>query len=142
MCSSDLPSLALTGASAGELPVIQGKVAVVDFWASWCAPCKASFPALARLHSELAAQGVVVVGVGVDDRPDEFARFGARMKPPFPLVHDRERRLARLVDLPAMPTTVLLDRAGRVRHVHRGFRGRETELEMRREINSLLAETP
>lgn len=135
------PQLAVTGAPAAELPATLGKVVVVDFWASWCAPCKASFPALARLQSELSAQGVLVVGVGLDDRPEEFARFVARLKPSFPVIHDREHRLARLVDVPAMPATMLLDRSGRVRHVHRGFRGRETELEMRRQIGSLLAET-
>lgn len=126
--------------AGGELPALAGRVALVDFWASWCAPCKAAFPALARLHQEYAARGLVVAAISVDEKPAAAIAFWKKMAPPFPTLHDREQKLVREVQVPAMPTTYLLGRDGRVRAVQPGFHGTATEKDLRRQIEALLAE--
>jgi thiol-disulfide isomerase/thioredoxin len=133
------PSLAGAGLY-GALPDTAGKVALVDFWASWCAPCKASFPAYSRLQADYAGKGLVIVAVGVDESPSEFAAFVARHRPLFPTVHDTQHKLVAAVQVPTMPTSYLIDRSGKVRFVHPGFHGDATERELRSEIDSLLAE--
>jgi thiol-disulfide isomerase/thioredoxin len=126
--------------SGGSLPDTSGKVVFVDFWASWCAPCKASFPAYSQLNSAYSGRGLVVVAVSVDDSPGAYAAFVARMRPNFATVEDARHRLVGAVQVPTMPSCYLVDRAGRVRFMHAGFHGGETDKELRGEIESLLAE--
>jgi thiol-disulfide isomerase/thioredoxin len=136
------PSLAAAGISGGRLPETAGRVVLVDFWASWCAPCKASFPTYSRLEADYAARGLVVVAVGVDDSPSAYEAFVARLKPSFATLHDSQHKLVAEVQVPTMPTSYLVDRSGKVRFVHPGFHGDQTERELRKEIETLLAETP
>ena len=135
------PDPAAAGAvnlAGGALPATRGQVVLYDFWASWCAPCKASFPALARLHREFSARGFTVVAIGLDEQPAAATAFWKRMKPPFPTLHDRSQALARQVAVPTMPTSYLVGRDGRVRLVHRGFQGESTERELRAKIEAAL----
>jgi thiol-disulfide isomerase/thioredoxin len=134
------PALATAQLTGGTLPAMDGKVVLVDFWASWCAPCKASFPAYAKLQVEYVARGLVIVAVSVDENPAAYAAFVERLRPPFTAMRDQGQQLVRLVRVPAMPTCYLLGRDGRVRFVHQGFHGDDTERELRREIGALLAE--
>jgi thiol-disulfide isomerase/thioredoxin len=128
-------------AGGGEaLPDLTGKVVLVDFWASWCAPCKASFPVMARLHADYAARGFVIAAVSIDDKASAAAAFAKKMAPPFATLLDPEKKLVQQVDVPAMPASYLLDRHGRVRFVHQGFHGDATERELRQHIETLLAE--
>jgi thiol-disulfide isomerase/thioredoxin len=133
------PSLASADLE-GTVPAIAGRVVLVDFWASWCAPCKASFPAYARLQGDYAARGLVILAVSVDQAPAAYADFVRRLHPPFPTVRDRGQKLVSVVDVPTMPSSYLLGRDGTVRFVHPGFYGARTERELRQEIDSLLAE--
>jgi thiol-disulfide isomerase/thioredoxin len=125
---------------AGQLPATAGKVVLVDFWASWCAPCKASFPMMAKLHKEYAARGFDIVAVSVDEKAPAAVTFARKLAPPFPTLHDRDGKLVRQVSVPAMPTSYLISRDGRVRFVHAGFHGDTTERQLRKEIETLLAE--
>jgi Peroxiredoxin len=134
------PSLQDAGLSEGVLPEVEGRVLLVDFWASWCAPCKASFPAFARLHEEFGVRGLAIVAVSVDEKRAAYAAFVKKLAPPFATVRDAGHSLASAVGVPAMPTTYLVDRAGRVRFVHRGFHGSASERELRAQIEALLAE--
>lgn len=124
----------------GTFPETAGKVVLVDFWASWCAPCKASFPTLAKLNRELGPRGFVVVAVGIDEKPAAAESFVKKLSADFPTLHDQAQRLVRRVEVPTMPTSFLLSRDGKVRFIHRGFHGDRTEAEMRRQIAGLLAE--
>jgi thiol-disulfide isomerase/thioredoxin len=137
---SAFPPLAAAGLSGGSLPDTASRVVLVDFWASWCAPCWASFPAYARLQAAYAARGLVIVAVGVDDVPSAYEAFVARLKPSFATLHDSQHKLVGEVQVPTMPTSYLLDRGGKVRFVHPGFHGDRTESEIRKEIEALLDE--
>jgi thiol-disulfide isomerase/thioredoxin len=134
------PALAAAGLTGGTVPVTAGHVTIVDFWASWCAPCKASFPAYARLSAAYAAGGLVLVAVSVDDRAADYETFLRKWHPPFTTLRDARKQLVTAVKIPAMPTSYLLGRDGRVRFIHVGFHGAATEQEMRAQIETLLAE--
>ena len=121
-----------------ELPDLAGKVVLVDVWASWCAPCKASFPALGRLQREFADAGFLILAVSVDRKERDYRLFQERFAPPFAVVRDAAQKFAAAFAPPAMPTSYLVDRAGRVRYVHSGFQGERTVRELRDQIRALL----
>ena len=121
------------------LPNTSGKVVLVDFWASWCGPCKASFPALNRLHEKYASKGLVIIGVGVDDDAAKYKEFSGKMGAKFPIAHDSAHKAADFFSPPSMPSSYLTDRKGVIRYVHTGFRGAKTETEYTTEIEELLA---
>jgi peroxiredoxin len=95
-----------------------------------------------RLQREFADRGLVVIGVGVDERPSDYSAFLAAHKPSFATMLDMQHRLVAAVQVPTMPTSYLIDRSGRVRFMHPGFHGESTERELRREITALLDEKP
>jgi thiol-disulfide isomerase/thioredoxin len=137
------PSLATAGLvrlAGAELPATAGQVVLVDFWASWCAPCKASFPTLAKLHQDYASRGVVIAAVGIDEKEAAAIGFVKKLAPPFATLHDRTQALVKQVVVPTMPTTYLIGRDGRVRFVHEGFHGERTDRELRQHLDTLLAE--
>jgi thiol-disulfide isomerase/thioredoxin len=139
---NSFPSLAAAGLDGGILPFTAGKVVLVDFWASWCAPCKASFPVYSRIQTDYADRGLVIVAVGVDDALATQNAFVAKLRPTFATVHDARHSLVSGVQVPTMPTSYLVDRTGKVRFMHPGFHGDQTERELRREIEMLLVEKP
>jgi thiol-disulfide isomerase/thioredoxin len=132
------PALASAGL-IGEVPDTKDKILVVDFWASWCAPCKAAFPALAKINADYAARGVILVGVSVDEKAAAYAAFVKKMAPPFLTLHDVAQKLVRTVAVPAMPTTYLIGRDGKVRFIHAGYQGESTDKILRTQIDKLLA---
>ncbi|MFO1449966.1 MAG: TlpA disulfide reductase family protein [Opitutaceae bacterium] len=127
----------------GTLPAdLAGKVIVLDFWASWCAPCKASFPALGTLQRELGPSGLTVLGVSVDEKKAAYEAFLKKQAPPFATVRDADHRFVKVVQAPKMPTTYLIDRKGVVRHVHEGFHGESSVKLLREQLAVLLNEKP
>ena len=126
----------------GTLPATNGRVVLVDFWATYCAPCKESFPAMAKLHADLAPRGLTIIAVSIDDNISAYARFVKKFSPPFAVVRARTPVLVAKANIETMPGSYLLDRTGKVRFVHMGYHSGETDREIRREIESLLAEKP
>jgi thiol-disulfide isomerase/thioredoxin len=124
----------------GNLPPTAGQVMVVDFWASWCAPCKASFPAFAKIHNDYTRRGLIIVGVSVDEKMTDAMQFLRVTRAPFITLHDKEQNLVKQVIVPTMPTTYLIGRDGKVRYMHNGYHGAETDKLLRQQIDTLLAE--
>jgi thiol-disulfide isomerase/thioredoxin len=124
----------------GEVPELVGKVTYVDFWASWCAPCKASFPEIERLYQEYKDEGFQVVAVSVDSSERSMQRFLDRAEPSFAIVWDSKQLLVADAEVEVMPTSFLVDAEGVIRAVHYGWRGGETAKKLESEIAALLRE--
>ncbi len=118
------PDFTLKGADGRNLRLAEqrGQVVLINFWASWCGPCKVEMPHLNRLHDKYRSAGVTLLGVNIDDDPQHGAATAARWGVRFPVLLDADKRVSKLYDLGAMPSTVLVDRDGRVRFLHRGYR--------------------
>ena len=125
----DLPRIgAAEGAPRIRLSEARGKVTVVDFWATWCAPCRQSFPAYEQLAKERASD-VIFVAVSVDEDPAGIPAFVEETHATFPVVWDEGQAVSQRYAPPTMPTSYVLDKNGIVRFVHAGFRpGDEAEL--------------
>jgi len=117
----------------------RGSVVYVDFWASWCVPCRVSMPALEAMYRKYRGVGLRVVGVNKDVAHADAERFLKRVAVSFPLVADGDDAVARAFDVQAMPSGYLVDRRGVVRYVHRGFTD-ETASALAAEIELLLKE--
>lgn len=132
----DLSAYALEG----ELPDLEGKVVLIDVWASWCPPCKASFPALDAMHEAKVSEGLVILAVSVDRKAKDYESFLKRLRPKFATVRDGNQQLVAELNPPAMPTSFIFGRDGKLRSVHRGFHGDQTVKELGAEIETLLKE--
>lgn len=122
----------------------QGKVVLVDFWASWCAPCRESFPWMARMQQQYAARGLVVVTVDLDEDADAAARFLAAQPGAvgFSQIQDPQGRLAEAYGLKVMPSSLLFDRQGRPVHRQEGFRTEDRDAYERRIVDLLEGRGP
>jgi thiol-disulfide isomerase/thioredoxin len=116
-------------------------VVLVDIWASWCAPCKASFPSLDGLYQELGPEGLEVLAVNVDERREDALDFLRNRPHHMRVVLDPQGRVPEAFGVTAMPSSFLIDRNGIVRYRHTGF-NRTTLETYRREIATLLGEEP
>jgi thiol-disulfide isomerase/thioredoxin len=125
----------------GKLPdTLKGRVILLDFWASWCGPCKKSFPAMEELHKQYAGRGLTIIAVSVDEKREDMERFLKAENVSFTVVRDAGQKLVAAADVSAMPTSFLFDRAGKIRYVHKGFVGDETVKEYQEQIQLLLKE--
>jgi thiol-disulfide isomerase/thioredoxin len=123
----------------GKLPdKLQGQVILLDFWASWCAPCKASFPAMQDLQKAYKERGLTIVAVSEDTDRKNMDRFLKSAGVSFAVVRDAEQKLVEAADVQTMPTSFLIDRAGQIRFVHDGFHGEQTTRQYQSEIEQLL----
>ena len=129
----------LLGNEAIELESYRGKVLIVDFWASWCKPCRKSMPAFEQLRGEYGPAGFEVIAVNVDEVPQDALDFLEKYPVTYPTARDSEGRLAKLYDVRAMPMSYLVDRKGVVRHVHAGFNEKDLPA-LRAAVAELVAE--
>jgi thiol-disulfide isomerase/thioredoxin len=105
----------------GELPAtLRGRIVIVDFWASWCAPCKRTFPVMDELHHRYAKKGLVVLAVNEDKNRKAMDEFLKDHPVTFPVVRDSKKRLAVRVNVPGLPTAYILDGAGKVLAIESG----------------------
>lgn len=119
----------------------RGKVVLVDFWASWCAPCVISLPAYDRIREEIGTDGFEIIAVNVDQNTEDALAFLDRYPVGYPVIADPEGEIGIPFGIRTLPRAFLLDRAGRIVLSHRGFRAGDEE-KLKREIESLLAEAP
>jgi cytochrome c biogenesis protein CcmG, thiol:disulfide interchange protein DsbE len=126
----------VAGGGDQTLDAYAGKVLIVDFWATWCEPCKQSFPVYQKLVTELGGE-LVVVGISQDDDAKGIPAFVSETGAKFPVVWDEGKAVAKQYSPPSMPTAFVIDKSGIVRFVHVGYRaGDEATLE--EEARSLL----
>jgi peroxiredoxin len=114
-------SAALAGTGSITLGDYRGKVVYLDFWASWCGPCRLSLPWMEQLRREFGPQGLEVIAVNVDEHTNDARSFIKRFTVTYPLAADAQGAVASLYDVQDMPSSYLIDRRGVVRQVHRGF---------------------
>jgi DsbE subfamily thiol:disulfide oxidoreductase len=133
----DFAKKTVTGDATVSIHSMSGKVAIVDFWATWCGPCRKSFPKLQQLSAKYAADGLRVVGVSEDDNKDGICDFTSDLGTSFPIVWDENKSIASKWEPKSMPCTFILDRNGTIRFVHLGYHDNEDAV-MEREIQSLL----
>ncbi len=119
----------------------QGKVLVLDFWATWCAPCKASFPKVDAIHKKHKDAGLMVMGVNEDDERAGVDAFLTDTGATFPIGFDTKGKAAEAYGVDTMPSSFVIDRRGVVRFVHSGYHPDDAAA-IEAEVEQLLAETP
>ena len=122
-----------------SLSEFKGKITYIDFWASWCGPCRLSLPALNSLNAEFDASKVQFVAVSIDVVEEDAWDFLKRYAVDYPVVIDTESDIARLFAVDGMPSGYLLDAGGRVREIHIGYKSGD-EIKLAESIRNLLLE--
>lgn len=122
-----------------QLHELKGQVIYVDFWASWCSPCRKSFPWLNEMQQKYAPQGFKVIAINVDSERQLADEFLNEYRANFTIGYDAKGELASAFKVQGMPSSFLIDRNGVVRHTHVGFREKEVKT-MEGNIQALLNE--
>jgi cytochrome c biogenesis protein CcmG, thiol:disulfide interchange protein DsbE len=122
------PTVAVNAGDPLDLAQFKGRVVYLDFWASWCTPCRYSFPWMNRLQGELGHDGLVVIAVNVDRESADAERFLRQHAAQFRIVYDPDGLLAEKYGVHGMPTSFLIDRSGHVQARHEGFLLRDRDV--------------
>jgi len=119
-----------------KLSEYRGQVVMINFWATWCAPCRQEMPHLNRLYEQYRKAGFMLLGVNIDDNPKAAQAMAEQLGVRFPVLYDTTKQVSQRYDVDAMPSTVIVDRDGKVQYLHRGYRsGTEQKYEAKvREI--------
>ena len=120
-------NLPAAGARNVNLADLKGRVVYVDFWASWCAPCKQSFPWMNEMQAKYGAKGLTIIGVNVDKKREDADKFLAGTPAKFTVAYDSTGKVAEAYQPKGMPTSYLIGADGVVRAVHVGFRDKDRE---------------
>jgi cytochrome c biogenesis protein CcmG, thiol:disulfide interchange protein DsbE len=132
-------SCATVSAAPLDLGALRGRVVYLDFWASWCAPCRQSFPWMDSMKKAFESQGLTVVAVNVDHDRADAERFLKQLQPKFEVRFDPQGQLAQQFKVEGMPTSIIIDRHGVPRFTHIGFWPGDSETSAE-QIRQLLAE--
>jgi peroxiredoxin len=139
--SGNAPDFTLRTAEGKNLRLHEqrGRVVLVNFWATWCGPCRQEMPLLNQLYQKYQGSGFTMLGVNVDTDSRHAISVANKLGVSFPVLLDGEKSVSKLYDLSSMPSTLLIDRDGKVRYVHRGYQvGYEALYE--KQIRELLKE--
>jgi len=133
------PALALptAGGETVALDALRGRVVYVDFWASWCSPCRKSFPWMAEMQKKYGPSGFAVIAVNVDKRRADADRFLQSTAAQFTVVYDPVGTTPKAWNVKAMPSSFVIDTKGNVAIIESGFRD-ENVVELERRIRSLV----
>jgi thiol-disulfide isomerase/thioredoxin/outer membrane lipoprotein-sorting protein len=124
-----------------HLADLKGNVIGLDFWATWCGPCRAEMPKLQQIYEELKGQGFVLLAVNVGEAEQKVKSFLQEQGLEVPVALDQERQTASAYGIEALPTLFLIGRGGRIRHVQKGY-APGMEEDIKRRIQALLDEEP
>jgi cytochrome c biogenesis protein CcmG, thiol:disulfide interchange protein DsbE len=132
------PALDLPGAQGQiQLDAYKGKTVYLDFWASWCGPCKQSFPWMNEMHKRYRAKGLHIVGVNLDQKPQDAQTFLATNPASFEIAFDPAGQTPRTFGVKGMPTSFLISPEGKVLMVHQGF-NEEGRADLEKQIQQAL----
>ena len=139
--TSSAPAFTLPSRSGDTVSLadLQGQVVMLNFWASWCGPCRQEMPLLEQMHKRYSALGFTLVGVNVDANSKDAEEWLSKTPVTFPVLFDRESKVSAMYDVKAMPSTVFIDRQGNVRALHKGYKAGD-EGEYLNQIRALLKE--
>ncbi|HHM04367.1 MAG TPA: TlpA family protein disulfide reductase [Gammaproteobacteria bacterium] len=117
------PDFTLKSAGGENLKLSEfyGDVVMVNFWASWCGPCRQEMPLLDDLYQRYHELGFTILGVNVEEDPAQARRLLKEIPVSFPILFDSEQKVSAAYDVIAMPSTVLIDRDGQLRYLHKGY---------------------
>ena len=104
-----------------RLSELRGQVVLVNFWATWCSPCRQELPLLNKIYTQYRSAGFMLLAVNVDDNRKDAEAMLKRLELRFPTLFDGNKNVAKLYGVDTMPATLVIDRDGRVRFVHRGY---------------------
>jgi peroxiredoxin len=122
-----------------RLSELRGQVVLINFWASWCNPCRQELPLLNKIYVQYRAAGFMLLAVNLDDNRKDAEGMLKRLDLRFPTLFDANKNVAKLYGVDTMPATLVIDRDGRVRYVHRGYyEGYERKYEQ--QVRELLKE--
>ena len=125
--------------SSVSLADLRGQVVMINFWATWCGPCREEMPHLEALHQRYSALGFTLLGVNVEENSADAVSWLEETPVSFPVLFDPQNHVSKLYDVVAMPSTVLVDRQGNVRYLHHGYQpGYENEYQS--QIRALIRE--
>lgn len=110
-----------------KLSDFKGQVVYVDFWASWCTPCRKSFPWMSEIQKRYQAQGLNIVAINLDQQPEQAQHFLKQMPASFTVAFDPEGKTAEHYNVQGMPSSYLIDRKGQLRQTHIGFRDKDKD---------------
>jgi len=135
------PDFTLASNKGGNIQLadLRGKVVMLNFWASWCGPCREEMPLLDQLHQRYQSQGFLLLGVNTDADVAQANQLLEDIPVDFPVVYDTSGQVSDAYGVDAMPTTLVIDREGKVRFQHRGYSPGD-EIEYQRVIDELLRE--
>jgi thiol-disulfide isomerase/thioredoxin len=122
----------------GSLHALQGKVVYVDFWASWCKPCRKSFPWMNDMQAKYP-EGFQVIAINLDAEPELAAAFLNKVPANMPIVYDPQGDIAKSYQILGMPSSYIVDKKGNLRFSHKGFFS-EKQSQYEQEIQTLLSE--
>ena len=105
-----------------RLSELRGQVVMINFWASWCGPCRQEMPHLEAIHNEYVDYGFTLLGINVDEKQELAEKLLAQIPVSFPILFDPSSSVSKQYNVDAMPTTILIDRDGNLRHLHRAYR--------------------
>ena len=139
--TSVAPSFTLPSRSGDmvSLEQLRGQVVMLNFWASWCGPCRQEMPLLDQMHKRYSSLGFTLLGVNVEANTQDAERWLAETPVSFPVLFDKDSKVSKLYNVSAMPSTVLIDRKGNLRYLHRGYKPGD-ESEYLNQIRALLKE--
>ena len=136
------PDFTLDQRGGGQIRLsdLRGQVVMVNFWASWCGPCRQEMPHLEVMYQDFSDQGFQLLGVNTDQKPELAERLLNLIPVSFPILFDSASEVSRAYAVDAMPTTLLIDRQGRLRHTHRAYRPGYEDM-YRQQLEALLDES-
>ena len=110
-----------------QLSKLKGKVVYVDFWASWCGPCRKSFPWMNKMHAKYGEQGLEIIGITLDEDKAQARRFLKKLPALFTVAYDTQGTVADLYKVQVMPTSYLIDKQGNLVLTHKGFKNKHAD---------------